>query len=80
MELKLFFFLAMLGCLYDVISRGVINVRNFREILKTSVKCSGTFFKFWLWPCIFWPEFLHISLIWVNMGIKSQFIIYFDTE
>ena len=70
----------MLVSLYDGISCDVINVKNFRDILKTSVKFWGTFLKFWLRPCIFWPAFLHISLIWVNMAIKSQFIIYFDIE
>ena len=81
MELKFFFFLfAMLVFLYDDISCDVINVKNLRDILKPSVKFWGTFLKFWLRPCIFRPAFLHISLIWVNIGIKNQFIIYFDIE
>ena len=41
MELKFIFFFAMLVSLYDFISCDVINVKNFREILRY-------FLKFWL--------------------------------
>ena len=62
MELKIFFFLAILVSLYDVINCDVINVKNVREIW-------GTPFKFWLCPCLWLGQGVDIFFLNIQ-GLK----------